>query len=675
MDGTIKASSKAKRTYAAAAIAVGAVLFAWLSFSAMYGVGRSDEAYYITLAQRFGLGDRPFIDEWSPSQLFGLFVYPFYKAYVTASGSTDGIILFMRFVYISLTAALYVVMCVYFRRGGIPGLLGCLLFCGLVPLGLLTLSYYSVFLHSLMLFAMLASAEPKRAKAVPRFFAGIFLSAAVLMMPPTAVVYVLWTLVVFLAIPFRKRKKHHGELPFILSPGAWGAVTAGIAVSAGFIIFWLERTVGLAELTKNLTGFFTLALDSRNTFADKLDNAFGLFFTPALVITAACIAIAAFIRIRNKKTGSEGKYDSAVLSALFVVGASCFFVSEAFALFVQFRSMSPLSWNWMYLCGMSFPAELFMVLCLLISGRKDPRSLFFLICGALFSLASDYFSEVSFALGSCIVLPLLPGTVLTVCGSERFGFQIRRDAFNGTENGSENEKNSAAKKPLVPERLLRFIAPRAVRRTLICLFCLLFAAGAFYGGYYKPIETAVGHTTIDNSVTDPIEAGVFKGIRTLTYVKRAISSISRDIGLIKEKYHGSTVAVAARLEYMYIELGMPVGVFTTYSVERLFLKYEPLYLALDPSKTPDVIYCPHYDSTSFRYFRGDSGAPERYLDKDALTGYETRFFEFMDEYFEYEKNDTQTGIICKVNGIKRAFDPAVLNTDSGISAVPSAPGF
>nr|MCR5040515.1 hypothetical protein [Clostridia bacterium] len=100
-----------KRFFIVAAVC-GAVLFAFLLVSSFFGVDRRDEAYYIALAQRFSFGDSPFIDEWHASQFFGFIVMPFYLLFTSITGSADGIILFMRFVYLFFDAILYLLICV-----------------------------------------------------------------------------------------------------------------------------------------------------------------------------------------------------------------------------------------------------------------------------------------------------------------------------------------------------------------------------------------------------------------------------------------------------------------------------------------------------------------------------------------------------------------------------------
>lgn len=64
-----------------------------------YAVDFSDESFYATIAQRYALGDRPFIDEYNLRQTAGLLLAPFYWSYLKLRGSTDGVVYFLRILF------------------------------------------------------------------------------------------------------------------------------------------------------------------------------------------------------------------------------------------------------------------------------------------------------------------------------------------------------------------------------------------------------------------------------------------------------------------------------------------------------------------------------------------------------------------------------------------------
>lgn len=65
-----------------------------------YGVDFTDESFYVALPYRFVLGDKPFIDELSIVQMSSFLTYPFVNFYIWVMGNSDGLMLFMRNVYL-----------------------------------------------------------------------------------------------------------------------------------------------------------------------------------------------------------------------------------------------------------------------------------------------------------------------------------------------------------------------------------------------------------------------------------------------------------------------------------------------------------------------------------------------------------------------------------------------
>ena len=81
---------------AAAAWAIAAVA---LLHRLPYGVSHGDEAFYSAMPYTFALGNRPYVDELGTQQNAGVLLVPFYRVYLAIAGSTDGIILFNRYLY------------------------------------------------------------------------------------------------------------------------------------------------------------------------------------------------------------------------------------------------------------------------------------------------------------------------------------------------------------------------------------------------------------------------------------------------------------------------------------------------------------------------------------------------------------------------------------------------
>jgi hypothetical protein len=59
-----------------------------------------DETYYVVVAYRQALGDVPFVDDLNLTQGFGLIAGPFAKLHLLLTGSSDGLVLHMRRVFL-----------------------------------------------------------------------------------------------------------------------------------------------------------------------------------------------------------------------------------------------------------------------------------------------------------------------------------------------------------------------------------------------------------------------------------------------------------------------------------------------------------------------------------------------------------------------------------------------
>jgi hypothetical protein len=108
-----------------------------------FGVDFTDEAFYAAVPLRFVAGDRPFVDELYFTQTSALLTFPVVKAFVAASGGTDGLILLLRSLFLLAMAGVAGAVAFGARalvRPAIGSLAG-LVAVGFVPYGIPTLSY------------------------------------------------------------------------------------------------------------------------------------------------------------------------------------------------------------------------------------------------------------------------------------------------------------------------------------------------------------------------------------------------------------------------------------------------------------------------------------------------------------------------------------------------------
>lgn len=75
-------------------LAIGLVGRSFFSFC------QTDESFYAALINRFWNGEKLIQDEWHRAQFYAPLLLPFYGAYISLHGSTEGVILFLRILYV-----------------------------------------------------------------------------------------------------------------------------------------------------------------------------------------------------------------------------------------------------------------------------------------------------------------------------------------------------------------------------------------------------------------------------------------------------------------------------------------------------------------------------------------------------------------------------------------------
>ena len=118
-------------------------LLSLLVWRIRFGVDFTDEAFYAAIPFRFARGGRPFIDEMNLTQTAGLITYPFVKLFLVLSPAAEGLILFLRWIFLAfyglLGAAAF-----WIARKFLPwrtALLGALVAAAFLPHTIPALSY------------------------------------------------------------------------------------------------------------------------------------------------------------------------------------------------------------------------------------------------------------------------------------------------------------------------------------------------------------------------------------------------------------------------------------------------------------------------------------------------------------------------------------------------------
>ena len=273
------------------------IVFAWnLHFDMS-----SDENHYLATAYRFWRGDRMLIDDWSPEQLNAALMLPFFYIYMAFVGTTAGIVLYFRRIYLILQILVFT-FCyshlLFDKWTKRIGLLGYLFF---VPYNMSTLSYNTVPLSMMLIVITIMLMQD--AKKGYYYLLGIALSFAVLGNPFCVLVYI--ALIAIFVIQKRKTSD------FLM-------ITLGCAsVATAFLIYIFSRGT-LSEVMVGLSYIMSEG-DHSMTFMQKavefITQFVGIYF---IDIIATLVAVLMCI-LQKKVLWISGKLICIVSSVGFLL--------------------------------------------------------------------------------------------------------------------------------------------------------------------------------------------------------------------------------------------------------------------------------------------------------------------------------------------------------------------
>lgn len=236
------------------ALIAGGIIFAF--WKCVFGFGGNDEAFYLTVPQRFNMGDALIKDEWHLSQLSGFLLMPFVWLFTTITGSTEGIILAARVLYIIFHATVSIVIYSRIRKYGYVSVFASVLYFIYTPYDIMAMSYNTMGLDFVTLAGVIMGTTSYK-KKLPLIVSGVAFAAAVLCCPYLAVAYILYGICVLIHTFIRNK-----ETKFILKSELFAGKTflffsIGIfALAAVFLVFALTR-VSIKEIFNYLPYLMT----------------------------------------------------------------------------------------------------------------------------------------------------------------------------------------------------------------------------------------------------------------------------------------------------------------------------------------------------------------------------------------------------------------------------------
>lgn len=406
MKDKIAACWKSRTKTDVAALLVFLFLAALLAFSAHTRWVSEDEYMYYAVACRFAQGAKPFFDDLAVTDMTGLFLSVPCRIYMAIVGSTDGIVLFMRYLYIIVISCLYWFCFSRLREKRILASVAAALFCAHPTGGVPALSYYNL-CHIAALLAVLTLYFPKKPLTRPRLMlAGCIFSFAVLCEPVVAAVYAAFSLLVLIRAVLR-RKKQPFDAASPLSMRSWLWISVGIAAAAAVTLLLLQILTGLDKIIGMVPYIVRLYGNILTPITEKLKDKF-LYVTEkfgvancVLLVLTTFIGIGAFIAQRKKEFGVAVR-----------LGVFLFTAASVLSGYIHvFRHADIIHGVETFGRSFAFPAFCYACASLALCRKEGRRFAVFCAAVLLFSLPMDLSSEFTMTAAGC--LAYFPAVICT----------------------------------------------------------------------------------------------------------------------------------------------------------------------------------------------------------------------------------------------------------------------
>lgn len=292
-----------------AAIVLLASAFIYLFVMASFDGSISDEAFYITIPIRLMNGDGLFTDEWHLSQLSSVLLYLPVKLFVSITGGTQGIILFMRRLFCLMQLAVGAFTYKTLRKEGLTAVLISISFMLFSVIGLNTLSYNTMGVALLLVIICLIFRLFEKPSLIRMFFLGSLTAMFILCQPFGIVFYVIYFIAVCALNIVSLKNKRNVSYPFTTK--SFVMTVLGILPVLAFFLYLLLKNSDIETIIKCIPGILsdvehmeisdTLGIETFSSVQFFTDMTMAAGLIP-LIIFAVCTASAFIIKRKNKNT-------------------------------------------------------------------------------------------------------------------------------------------------------------------------------------------------------------------------------------------------------------------------------------------------------------------------------------------------------------------------------------
>jgi len=240
----------------------------------------SDESFYFSTTDRFFKGDMPIRDEWWRTQMSSVFCLPFYAVFHAITGSSEGVILYFRVLYVIASTILSAISYRIIKKSyPVPVALSiATLVMFYAHLNITTFSYYMLSVMFLFLALLLIYDYYDSKSKTGLIIAGFAYAISVLSLPTLAVPYILLIVLIGIVLIIRRMAALPDKANIIIDSMELPTVVIysfiGIAIPAAIILIYLFANIPVKDFIKSVPYVLT---DKEHDFTYKF--AIKKFFT------------------------------------------------------------------------------------------------------------------------------------------------------------------------------------------------------------------------------------------------------------------------------------------------------------------------------------------------------------------------------------------------------------
>lgn len=571
--------------------------------SAFYGVATPDESFYLTIPYRLVNGDSLIVDEWHASQFSALLLYLPMKIFLAITKSTDGMILFFRFLFVICQTLVSVYTFYKLKKyNGFAALGSAVFYLLYVPETVNMLDYYTMSLMGFQVIALTLFCSDNIG-TLKSLFVGIVFGCVVLAQPFNIFVYFIYSIAVLMFLFVKKKRKVSDFSEKYLNGKNWLFITAGgICVAIVSLIFIFSR-ITISDFVANFFNIFgghdhTLPFVEQTGESDMFSYS-EIFarlkdlFPKGFIISVIFCTLLLIDKYRVQRRLLWLLLGLAVIIVLLVE----FFVSLKATLI-----------------GILFiPFILFVAtfICLMLVSKKD-KNLVMIFCSGIvyvfflgmISQALDYVGLIGLVVSNSVLVPSY--------------MQLYKEIKN-EEVATKEESNGK----------------KAAKVILCLILCSVCVSNILVGTAIKLSDDSTAQA-MGREISDlpnvTISTGPFKGIKVEQDIAESYEAFLTDIETIKGN-SCDKVLVAGLVPWIYFGFNDVPATFTSWYILGELDLYEGYYKN-NPDNIPDCVYIPRES------FYGGNGQ----FSDDTET--------FFMEIFSGEKTEGKMGSVIYVDGIK-----------------------